>query len=69
MTCSVYGCGDAATVGAHVEILNGRDRGHYIVPMCKPCNTAPDEMDLKIGIVLVSANTQFMGCYRRQSPY
>jgi hypothetical protein len=65
LTCSVYGCGAYATVGAHVEILNSTDRGHYIVPICHPCNMEPDEMDLKIGIALVSANTRFMGCYLR----
>jgi hypothetical protein len=63
--CGVYGCGEMATVGAHVEIMRGQDRGHYIVPTCHACNMNPEIMDLKADVIAVSANTQFMGCYLR----
>ncbi len=68
LTCAAFGCGNDAEVGAHVHELTGKrgtDWNEYIVPMCKGCNArrSDEEIELKICIVLVSANTQEMDCY------
>lgn len=65
--CGAYGCGKPAQVGAHVHKIVGRGRAdwrEYIVPFCHACNMTSDEIDLKVGVILVPANTQVMGCYQ-----
>lgn len=65
-TCSVIGCSNPATVGAHVHELTskrGGDWSHWIVPMCHRCNMSPDDLPVDIRVALISANTQAMGCY------
>ena len=52
--CSVLGCGNEATVGAH--IYNADVQGEQIVPMCDACNQRTDAFDLKDRTTLVSAN-------------
>jgi hypothetical protein len=66
ITCSVLGCSDVATVGAHVVDVSrrGTKPRHWIVPTCHQCNMASDELAIKVSVALVSANTQLMGCYR-----
>jgi hypothetical protein len=54
--CSVLGCNNRATLGAH--IINTDVSGEYIVPACDSCNKLDSEFDLKGGISLVSANKQ-----------
>ena len=53
-TCSVAGCNNSATLGAH--IFNSNESGEYIVPACESCNKLDSEFDLKVSITLVSAN-------------
>ena len=54
--CSVQGCSDIATDGAHV--ICDEIAGEYIIPMCKKCNNPnnTESFKLKIGTVAVSAN-------------
>lgn len=74
------GTGDACVVcgarrrigGGHVwvkqsllYVINWRELGEHIVPLCAACNGQPDWMDTKIAFALVSANTQRMGCALR----
>lgn len=54
--CSVAGCNNSATLGAH--IINKNVSGEYIVPACESCNQLDSEFDLKYGTTLVSANKQ-----------
>lgn len=54
--CSVSGCDNAATLGAHV--INSDVSGEYIVAACDSCNKLSSEFDLKGGITLISANKQ-----------
>jgi len=66
--CARYGCGNPVEIGAHVAVVNGQtDWQHWIVPFCQPCNMIdPDEdLDLKDGVELISANAKLMGCYLR----
>lgn len=53
-SCSVKGCSDTATDGAHV--INSNVTGERIVPTCSPCNQSTLSFDLKGGVTLVSAN-------------
>ena len=53
-TCSVEGCTNKSTLGAH--IINPNVIGEKIVPMCDSCNKLTDNFNLKGGIVLPSAN-------------
>lgn len=53
-TCSVSGCNEKPTLGAHV--INSDVSGEKIVPMCESCNKLPGYFDLKRGVTLVSAN-------------
>lgn len=63
-TCSVVPCGNDATLGAHVQILDNRTSGqHWIVPMCDGHNRLDDDLWLDGRVTLVSANRQKMGCY------
>lgn len=55
-TCSVLGCSNFATLGAH--IINSNVSGEYIVPACDSCNQASYQFNLKGGITLVPANKQ-----------
>ena len=52
--CSVNGCINKATLGAHV--INSKVSGEKIVPMCESCNKLTDEFDLTNGTTVVSAN-------------
>lgn len=52
--CSVKGCTNTATLGAH--IINSNESGEKIIPACDSHNKLEDEFDLKGGIILVSAN-------------
>lgn len=52
--CSVKGCSNEATLGAHV--INASVSGEKIVPACDSCNKLDNEFDLKAGVTLVSAN-------------
>lgn len=52
--CSVSGCDNSATLGAH--IYNANVSGEKIVPVCASCNKKSGEFSLKNGVVLVSAN-------------
>lgn len=54
--CSVLGCNNVATLGAH--IINKNVSGEYIVPACESCNKVSYEFNLKNNITLVSANKQ-----------
>jgi hypothetical protein len=55
-TCSIEGCTNKATLGAH--IYNPNVSGEQIVPACDSCNKLSDEFSLKGSITLVSANKQ-----------
>ena len=53
--CSVRGCNNPATIGAHVY---SRDAyGEYIVPMCDSCNHRTGSFMIEFGTEFVSANT------------
>ena len=52
--CSVNGCNNRATLGAHV--INGNVAGEFIVPMCDSCNKRREEFDLDYGTSFASAN-------------
>lgn len=52
--CSVYGCTNKPTLGAHV--INSEVSGEQIVPMCGSCNKLTKYFDLKDKTTLVSAN-------------
>lgn len=54
--CSVLGCTNAATLGAH--IINSSVSGEYIVPACDSCNKLSSEFNLEDEITLVPANKQ-----------
>ena len=54
-TCSIKGCNNLATDGAHV--INEEEHGEWIVPMCRSCNDKKnDTFDLKGNVFLVPAN-------------
>lgn len=55
-TCSVSGCYQRPTLGAHV--INDAVSGEFIVPMCDACNKKTWEFTLKGDTTLVSANRQ-----------
>lgn len=55
-TCSVLGCSNSATLGAHV--FNTSVTGERIMPACNSCNKLSGVFDLKGGIRLVEANKQ-----------
>jgi len=54
-TCSVQGCSNAPTLGAHV--INKSVTGERIVPMCDSCNGLSSTFTLKGSISVPSANT------------
>ena len=58
LTCSVAGCNNKATDGAHVYNTKTHSKAKYIVPLCHSCNMSQSELSLKQGIPLVSANQQ-----------
>lgn len=53
-TCSVDGCSNSPTLGAHV--INGAVAGERIVPMCDSCNKLVGSFKLKDKVTLASAN-------------
>jgi hypothetical protein len=66
MVCSILGCGNYVTLGAHVRPINIGTSEEFIVPMCNSCNANHGwHMYLKLDVPLVYANTQKTGCYRR----
>lgn len=52
--CSVEGCYEKASLGAHVYQPPSKEE--YIIPMCDDCNHKTDLFDLKSDVILVSAN-------------
>lgn len=52
--CSVRGCFNAPTLGAHV--INPRIAGEMIIPMCDACNRKSESFDLVPTVEPVSAN-------------
>jgi len=52
--CSVKGCSNSPTLGAHVQ--NPNVDGERIVPICDSCNGLSGTFDLKGEITLPSAN-------------
>lgn len=54
--CSVIGCGDYATLGAHV--MRPGDRTWYIVPMCAEHNAQKGPLSIGDSTELVPANVQ-----------
>lgn len=52
--CSIEGCLNSATRGAHV--INTNVSGERIVPACDSCNKLGYEFNLKGEVTLVSAN-------------
>lgn len=56
-TCSVSGCNNTPTVGAH--IYNKVETGEWIAPFCDSCNKFTGKFDLKAGIGLVPANKSY----------
>ncbi len=41
--CCCLGCDNFAEVGAHVKKSGSEDMHHYIVPLCKKCNSKTEE--------------------------
>lgn len=56
-TCSVEGCCNPATLGAHIYNPSISNK-IYIVPMCDSCNQKRYTFILKNGINLASSNKQ-----------
>lgn len=56
--CSVLGCNNSATLGAHVFNIDRGVCGEYIIPACNSCNSLSSEFNLKGSITLVPANQQ-----------
>ena len=54
--CSVIGCTNVPTLGAHVYHSNVE--GERIVPMCNLCNQKNDEFSLRDGTIPVYANRE-----------
>lgn len=52
-SCSVKGCTNPATLGAHIQ--NPHVVGLRIVPMCGSCNGLDESFDLAGGVTLVHA--------------
>ena len=55
--CSIMGCKNPPTVGAHMHQANLHD-GRWIVPACDTCNAIDTEEDIsfKEGTIVVSAS-------------
>ena len=45
--CSISGCDNKATLGAHIFNINCNVSGEYIVPACDSCNKLDGEFNLK----------------------
>lgn len=56
--CSVEGCDNSATLGAHIFNSISEEKDEYIVPACDSCNKLESKFSLKGGVTLVSANKQ-----------
>lgn len=52
--CVVVGCSNTATVGAH--IINSKETGEWIAPLCDQCNKRTTEFNLEGNIYLAPAN-------------
>ncbi len=57
-TCSVLGCSNIATLGAHIYNTDPKVTGEYIIPACDKCNSLNGEFSLKKDAYPVSANKQ-----------
>ena len=57
--CSVLGCGNDASLGAHV--IHEEVRGEWIILSCDACNQRSDVFQLKDEVVLVTA-TRRLSC-------
>lgn len=53
--CSVWGCNNTATLGAHVYSV-ASSTAEYIIPACDSCNKRSDEFQLSSFTKKVSAN-------------
>lgn len=56
--CSVVGCNNAATLGAHVFCTDRNVSGEFIIPACDSCNKSNREFNLKDDVTLAPANKQ-----------
>ena len=54
--CSVEGCMETASDGAHLINENSDIKGEWIAPTCKGCNHRTDTFSLKLGTTLYPAN-------------
>lgn len=55
--CSNVKCSNSNPVGAHVQKYKSTDEKHYIVPLCRTCNTPSNTKIIDIGSTkLVRAN-------------
>ena len=54
--CSAFLCFHTDLQGAHVQKADSSDRKWYIVPLCGKHNKATEDVDLRVGTVLVPAN-------------
>ena len=52
--CSVYGCSNQATLGAH--IYNSNVESEWIAPLCDSCNKISSEFSLSDGSTVVPTN-------------
>ncbi|WP_131548438.1 hypothetical protein [Pectobacterium brasiliense] len=57
--CGNGACFNIAEVGGHVKKSGGNDGSHYIVPLCKTCNSSSftDEFTLRKDYNLASAGS------------
>ena len=51
--CSVSGCNNPATIGAHLVNMDVKDE--IIIPLCDACNQENKELNLKSGTTVVMA--------------
>jgi hypothetical protein len=54
--CSVSGCENDPTLGAHVVQETFTNKHEYIVPMCQACNAKMESFTVRSGTKFVSAN-------------
>jgi len=56
LVCSHQDCFAIDVVGAHVVKMEGRDKDHYIVPLCKRHNNIKEVFRVTSNATLISAN-------------
>ncbi|MBA7855408.1 hypothetical protein ACHHY8_05730 [Enterobacter cloacae complex sp. 2024EL-00215] len=66
-SCGNQDCFNMAEVGGHVKKCDEDDNSHYIVPLCKTCNSSSnvDEFELWSRYTLVSAAST--SCVKRSA--